>query len=551
MPGNNCAFVHFNPIDTNGSPLTNFKYSLGGSLIDVSGLTSPLTIPNLVNKTAYNISIVACNAGGNSNNSNGLPIVVGVPDAPVITSVVINSKRLLVYFDVPNDNGNPITGYMFGFQGAPTLAKAIYLNSTSVSPIQIVNLKNGTAYNPFICAVNKNGNSVPSNMLGNRIPCDVPAKIVVSSVTPAMNSALVFFTPPIDNGAAVLKYKYALNANTEFIDVSGLTLPIRITDIPVNTAFTVKVIATNSAGDSIVSAPSKPATYVYLPPAVVKITGLTMPTRNSLSVAFLAPALNGAPITKYQYALNADTTFTDASGTTLPLLITEGIVPNINYNVRIIAVNAAGASAPSATATKPVTTVYLPPLAPTLTAAVPGNGSALLTFTAPALRGAPITKYVYSYDASGLVFQDISGTVSPLTITGLTNDTLYNIRIAAVTDAGYSPLSAPKPVTPVFKEPGVPVVGTIVAGNGQLTVNFTAPVENGSPITGYKYTLNNGVKIPAVLAAGGKSFIINKNVIDEVDVPLVNGTIYQVQMCATNSIGDSLLSVAKPGTPKA
>ena len=552
MPGNNSAFVHFSPIDTNGSPLTNFKYSLGGSLIDVSGLTSPLTIPNLVNKTSYNISIVACNAGGNSNNSNGLPITVGVPDAPVITNVVVNSKRLLVYFDIPSDNGNPITGYMFGFEGSPTLAKAIYLNSTSVSPIQIVNLKNGTAYNPFICAVNKNGNSVPSNMLGNKIPCDVPAKIVVSSVTPAMNSALVFFSTPPDNGAPILKYKYALNANTDFIDASGLTLPMRIPDVPVNTAFTVKVIATNSAGDSLVSLPSKPATYVYLPPAVVKVTALTMPTRNSLSVAFVAPALNGAPIIKYQYALNADTTFTDASGTTLPLLITEGIVPNVNYNVRIIAVNSAGSSAPSAPLAKPVTTVYLPPLAPAVASIIPGNASALVTFTAPALRGAPITGYAYSIDASGLVLQDISGALtSPITITGLTNDTLYNIRIAAITPVGYSALSAAKPVTPVFKAPGVPVVGTIVAGNGQLTVNFTAPVENGSPILGYKYTLNGGVKIPAVLATGGKSFVITKNVVDEVDVPLVNGTAYQVQVCATNSIGDSVLSVAKPGTPKA
>jgi titin len=224
----------------------------------------------------------------------------------------------------------------------------------------------------------------------------------------------------------------------------------------------------------------------------------------------------------------------------------------VNYNVRIIAVNAAGSSAPSLPVAKPVTFVYLPPLAPTLTAAVPGNGSALITFTAPALRGAPITGYAYSIDASGLVLQDISGALtSPITISGLTNDTLYNIRIAAITPAGYSPLSIARPVTPVFKEPGVPVVGTVVAGNGQLTVNFTAPVANGSPIIEYKYTLNGGVKIPAVLAVGGKSFVITKNVVDEVDVPLVNGTAYQVQMCATNSIGDSILSVAKPGTPKA
>ena len=551
MPGNNCAYVHFNPVDTNGSALTAFKYSLGGSLFDVSGITSPLTIPGLVNKTTYTVSIVACNGGGNSNNSAGVPITVGVPDAPVITSVVEGNKRLLVYFDVPGDNGTPISGYMFGLQGSSTLTKALYLSSTSVSPIQIVNLKNGTAYNPYICAVNKNGNSIPSNMLGNKVPRDVPSKVAITSVSPQMNSATVYFPYPVDNGAPVLKYKYAINADTAFIDVSGISLPIRIYDIPINTTFTVKIIATNVAGDSIVSVPSKPAIYVYLPPAMVKITALTMPTKNSLSVAFLPPALNGSPIIKYQYALNSDTVFTDASGTTLPLIITEGIVPNVSYNVRIVSVNSAGTSVASAAAAKPVSFVYLPPLAPTVTSIVPGDKSARVSLTAPALRGAPITGYAYSYDAAGLVFTDISGAVSPFTITGLTNDTLYNMRIAAITPAGYSPLSVAKPVTPVFKEPGVPVVSTIVAGDGQLTVNFAVPADNGSPITEYKYVIGGGVKISAVLAPGGKSFIITKNVVNNVDVPLVNGTIYQVQMCATNSIGDSALTVAKPGTPKA
>ena len=553
MPGNNMVYVHFNPIDANGAPLTAFKYSLGGSLIDVSGLTSPLTIPGLVNKTTYTISIVASNAGGNSNNSVGLPITVGVPDAPVITSVVENNKRLLVYFDVPGDNGNPISGYMFGYKGATALSKALYLNSTSVSPIQIVNLKNGTPYEPYLCAVNKNGNSVPSNTVDAKIPRDVPAKIVVSSVSPGMNNAAVYFAAPPNNGAPILKYKYALNANTDFIEVdaSGLVLPLRITGIPVNSAFTVKVIATNAAGDSLVSLPSKPTTYTYLPPAVVKVSGITMPTRNSLSVAFVPPAINGSAITQYQYALNTDTVFRDASGLTPPLLITDGIVPNTPYNVRIIAVNDAGSSAPSAPVAKPVSVVYLPPLAPAVASIIPGNASALVTFTAPVPRGAPITGYVYSYDSAGLVFQDISGgTVSPLLITELTNDTLYNMRIAAVTEAGYSALSIAKAVTPVFKEPGVPIVATVVAGSGMLTVNFTAPVANGSPIIEYKYTLNGGPKITAVVASTGKSLVITKDVVDDVEVPLVAGKVYSVQICATNSIGDSALSAGKPGTPK-
>lgn len=41
--------------------------------------------------------------------------------------------------------------------------------------------------------------------------------------------------------------------------------------------------------------------------------------------------------------------------------------------------------------------------------------------------------------------------------------------------------------------PGAPTIGTATAGNGTVTVAFTAPAsDGGAPITGYKVTLNNG-----------------------------------------------------------
>lgn len=551
IPGNNSAYVYFEDIDTNGSPLTKLKYSLGGSAIDVSGLTSPLTIPGLVNKTAYNISLVACNAAGDSVNSNALPIIVGVPTVPVITEVVESAKKLLVYFDAPiSDNGSPITQYMFGFVGTTALTKA----TTTTSPLQIANLKNGLPYNVYICAVNKNGNSKISNNVGAKVPREPPAKITVSSVSPGLNSAMVYFTTPLDNGAPILKYKYVINANTEFIDISNTTLPLRISNIPINTNFTVKVIATNIAGDSIVSAPSKPAMYTYLPPGQVKTPTAVMPTRNSMLISFVAPALNGSPIITYKYALlPTDTVFTDISSNVLPLLITEGVVPNVNYLIRIIAVNSAGESIPSIAPKVPISTMYLPPVAPTITSVVGGNQSAVVNFTSPALRGAPIIGYAYTTDTTGTLYTIVSGAVSPLTIPDLVNDTSYNVRIAAVTDAGNSVWSLGFTVIPVYKVPNIPIIATVVAGVLQLTVNFTTlPLANGSPITEYKYTLDNGVKISAPLIATGKTFsiIITKNIVDDVEVPLTV-KLYSVKVCATNSLGDSDLSLQKTGTPKA
>jgi len=217
--------------------------------------------------------------------------------------------------------------------------------------------------------------------------------------------------------------------------------------------------------------------------------------------------------------------------------------------VRIAAITAAGYSALSVA--KTTTLTYLPPLAPTVSSVVAGNASATVTFTAPAARGAAITGYAYCLDASGTVYYDVSGATSPMVISGLTNDTLYTVRIAAITAAGYSALSVAKTVTPVYKVPDKPVITTVTAGSAKLTVAFTVPAANGSPITGYKYTLNGGSKISADLSTAGNTFIITKNVVNDADVALVAGTAYSVQMYATNSLGDSEVSLAKSGTPKA
>jgi len=545
LPGNACAYVYFSAADTNGSALTKFRWSDGKNTYDVSGITSPLTITGLTNKKPSTVAIASCNAVGISPFTSTFAVLPGVPLAPVITSVEVGPSMLLVHFNVPQDNGFAIASYSYGFVGTPAFSKGTSASTTSVSPLMVPKLKNGTPYNVVLIASNANGNSAVSNSVGNRTPCAPPTKVVITGVTSLFDGALISFLAPPDNGTPLLKYKYALGTSTNYTDISGLTLPLRIYGISPNTVNTVKIIATNAAGDSSESAPSKTFTFVYLPPAAPKITGLTI-SLNRMTVAFLPPTINGSAITGYKYALDVpgtQGTFLNASGTILPLVITEGVLPNVTYNVRIIAVNGAGDSPASAPAAKPVSFVYLPPIAPVISTVVVGDRSALVTFTGAPARGAPITGYAYTLDSSATTIYDVSGAVSPLLITELTNDVSYNIRIAAITPAGYSAWSVAKPATPVYKAPDKPVITTVVAGNGQLTVTFTVPAANGSPIIGYKYTTNGGAdKTEVATIIGGKSFIIEG---------LTNGTVYNVQMCATNILGESDLSLVKAGTPKA
>lgn len=536
IPGNSCVYVHFDPVDTNGSDIVGFRYSIGSTPIDVSGLTTPLTIPNLVNKIPYNITIFSYNAAGQSGISNAIPIIPGVPDKPVILDVVPGAKSLKIYFTPPNDNASPITTYMFGFGTNVALLKGIGLTS----PITIFGVMNGTAYDPYLVAVNKNGNSANSNKLGNKIPFDIPNKLTIGSVTPLLNSALVFFTPPLTNGSDIIKYKYALNTDTIFIDMSGVTSPILINDVSNNVMNTVKMIATNVAGDSIVSAPSKPVKYIYLPPVQVKVTSL-IPGYKSLTVNFVAPLANGSTIITYKYAINSSGNYIDANTTTIPFTINTGVQNNVNNNIQIIAVNSAGESIPSVLLSKPVQYVYLPPLAPVVTVITPGNQSAVITFIPPVTRNAPITGYKYSVNnGTTYVLSDISSNSTSMTIEGLTNDISYNFLLKATSDPVDSIASVVKMFIPVYKAPELPVLGTIVGLNQQLTINFAAPAANGSPITNYEYTFNGGTTV----VSG------NTTVSPIIITGLTTGTKYNVQVRAVNALGNSIWSVAKPGTPK-
>jgi hypothetical protein len=91
-------------------------------------------------------------------------------------------------------------------------------------------------------------------------------------------------------------------------------------------------------------------------------------------------------------------------------------------------------------------------------------------------------------------------------------------------------------VTPTA--PGAPTLQSIVPGNGQVTVNFTAPASNGgSAITGYTVTCNPG----GITASGMTSPMVVTG--------LTNGTAATCSLTARNAIGSGLASSTATTTP--
>jgi hypothetical protein len=104
--------------------------------------------------------------------------------------------------------------------------------------------------------------------------------------------------------------------------------------------------------------------------------------------------------------------------------------------------------------------------------------------------------------------------------------------INIVDNAAGSPHSVAVTGTGAALAPGAPVIGTAVRGNASATVNWTAPSNGGSAITGYSVRVVNaaGAQVGALRPAGAAATSL-------VVTGLTNGTTYRFQVRATNAIG--------------
>ena len=87
-----------------------------------------------------------------------------------------------------------------------------------------------------------------------------------------------------------------------------------------------------------------------------------------------------------------------------------------------------------------------------------------------------------------------------------------------------------------------PTISSVTAGDGSLTVSFTAGSDGGSPITNYKYSVDGTTYTALNPATTTSPFSISG---------LTNGTSYSVTIKAVNANGDSPASNAVAGTPVA
>ena len=190
------------------------------------------------------------------------------------------------------------------------------------------------------------------------------------------------------------------------------------------------------------------------------------------------------------------------------------------------------------------------PSAPTISSVTPGNQKLTVAFTVPtATGGTSITAYEYSTD-NGSTWTTASGSSSPITITGLTNGTTYQVKLRGKNDSHSGVSSAASPGTPASTVPSAPTITSISAASQSLTVLFSPPPDDGgASISRYEYSTDNG----ATWRRLSPDITSSPFIIDLLSTPgstnLVNGVAYPVSIRAVNSNGNSAGATAVNATP--
>ena len=356
------------------------------------------------------------------------PVQKPAPMRPSAVSIVnVRAMDATVTITFTQTNSAAPTSVQYELTCQSTSGK--YTATGKASPITITGLTNGITYGCTVTAVDSNGTSDPSTavLVTPRPPVYVPATFFL--LTPGSGSATVAYDLPLEFLGDPRPWSIAVTCNAPGLLPTTTTRAdsvvgfITIRGLQNGVIYSCTYRITSASGVAI----SKQLDVVPGTPVRPMAPSAT-PGNASVIFSFEPSADNGFPVTGYTATCEATGQETrTGNGASSPLVVT-GLTNGVAYLCNAYGSNALGAGERSASM---AVTPGIPGPVKSITVTTTSN-SATFSFSSPdSDNGSPITSYDVGCDPVGpSPGVGTSGTASPITLTGLFGNTLYNCFLA-------------------------------------------------------------------------------------------------------------------------
>ena len=498
----------------------------------------------------YYYKVTVENTYGTSADSN----IESAPTLPTPTAAssltVVSNTEITVQWNQPT--GDQQSGYKIerstdGTNWSVHVADTGNTNTTYSD----TGLTANTTYHYRISVINASGTSTPSPASSDTTfgPPEAPTGLTATSLVGA-EIKLDWVAPTDNNGSAVTGYK--IERSTDNVTFSVLvadtaSTAVTYTDsgLTTGTTYYYKISAINQYGTGTATGVAN-ALASDVPAQVTNLTA-TAQSGKEIDLAWTAPNNGGSAITGYQIERSTDggTTYTDlvANTNTSATSYTDiNLTAGTTYYYKVSAINLVGTGATSTPAN--ALAGDRPDQITVLSATAQAGSEIIVNWTAPADNSYAITSYLIQSSPDQQTWSTAgSSTTTSFTDTSLAIGSTYYYRVHATNALGDSDKSGIVNALAGDVPSQTTGLTTTVLSDTSIRLNWSTPVDNAYPISGYKIEQStDNVTFTVIIADTASTAVIHTV------TGLTPQTDYYYKISAINSLGTGSASTSVIGT---
>jgi titin len=342
------------PAKDGGATVTGYTATLVNVDTNMNISTKTVTSTNVAFSNVprgknYKVVVVATNSAGVSvaASSNTVHVDAIISGAPSTVNLSLDgSTTIVTKWTAPVfDGGSAITGYKVTILNGTTVLESKNTDANTFT-VSFAGLNPVTEYTVEVAAINSVGTSTAAS---KSITTNAVASSAVNNLVATVSDTTVASTwtaPTSNGGATVTGYTATLvNANNQIVATKNVTSEeVSFSNVARGQNYTVKVTATNSAGNSPAATSNEVTVEAVISDAPATATAETVGDQE-VTVTWTAPKYNGGSvITSYLVTMKSELGEATREVTGDTLSVTLELAADTAYTFSVLANNAKGAS---------------------------------------------------------------------------------------------------------------------------------------------------------------------------------------------------------------